>query len=598
MYYLENSHNSRIKEGLLKGWYYMSLLKDMQSTVIKYAEVLSQVLRVDVEIVDDKLYRIAGTGMFASRVSDYMAEEGHVYKEVMKSRERQIVMDPGNHPICRFCTKQGVCDETFEMSMPIKMYEEIIGVIGLVCFTEEQKEHILSNLDIYTEFLEQISDLIASKAREGLEVKKMKNLIEMLSNTIEKIEQGVLIIDENNKISNMNSTANKMLELEKTPLYIDNISETGNEILNFTEYELTIDKNKYYILGEEHKIITGVSTFDRAYIFTNISTLEAISTSVSTSKENMGLKNIIGESKEMVAIKNKVKKIKTSNSTVLITGESGTGKELFARGIHMESDRRDNAFVAINCAAIPDTLLESELFGYVKGAFTGADPKGKIGKIEFANNGTLFLDEIGDMPLYLQSKLLRVLEEREIIRLGSNTPTPVDIRVIAATNKDLEILIEEKMFREDLYYRLNVIPFQIPPLRDRKDDIRIIADHFGEKYSRLFKKENVIFSDEVWDCFLNYDWPGNVRELENVVEYAMNMVESNGVVYLYNLPKTILHRESEISTTLSLEAMEKEYIKKALSLYGDSQEGKEKAAEELGIGIATLYRKIKKYAIS
>ena len=575
----------------------MSLLKDMQSTVIKYAEVLSQVLRVDVEIVDNKLYRIAGTGMFASRVSDYMAEEGHVYKEVMKSRERQIVMDPGNHPICRFCTKQGVCDETFEISMPIKMYEEVIGVIGLVCFTEEQKEHILSNLDIYTEFLEQISDLIASKAREGLEVKKMKNLIEMLSNTIEKIEQGVLIIDENNKIGNINSTANKMLGLEKTPLYIDNISETGNEILNFTEYELTIDKNKYYILGEGHKIITGVSTFDRVYIFTNISTLEAISTSVSTTKENMGLRNIIGENKEMVAIKNKVKKISSSNSTVLITGESGTGKELFARGIHMESDRRDNAFVAINCAAIPDTLLESELFGYVKGAFTGADPKGKIGKIEFANKGTLFLDEIGDMPLYLQSKLLRVLEEREIIRLGSNTAIPVDIRVIAATNKDLETLIEEKMFREDLYYRLNVIPFQIPPLRDRKDDIRVITYHFGKKYAKLFRKGQVHFSDEVWECFVNYDWPGNVRELENVVEYAMNMVESNGTVSLHNLPKTILNKESGVNTTLLLEAMEKEYIKKALSLYGENQEGKERAAEELGIGIATLYRKIKKYGI-
>ena len=575
----------------------ISLLRDMQSTVIKYAEVLSQILRVDVEIVDDRLYRIAGTGMFASRLNEYMEEEGHVYKEVMRSGERQIVMDPGNHPICRFCIKQENCDETFEISMPIKMHEEVIGVIGLVCFTEEQREHILSNLNIYTEFLEQISDLIASKAREGLEVNKMKNVIEMLSSTIEKIEQGVLIVNDQNKISNINSTGIKMLDLENRPEYIDKINKTGNEILNFTEYELTIGNEKYYILGEEHRIITGVSSFDSVYVFTNISTLEAISTSISTTKENMGLENIIGKSNEMLAIKNKIKKIRSSNSTVLITGESGTGKELFARGIHMESDRRENAFVAINCAAIPDTLLESELFGYVKGAFTGADPKGKIGKIEFANKGTLFLDEIGDMPLYLQSKLLRVLEEREIIRLGSNTGTPVDIRVIAATNKDLEALIDEKIFREDLFYRLNVIPFQIPPLRERKDDIRIITHHFGEKYSRLFRKDNVAFNDEVLDYFLEYDWPGNVRELENVVEYAMNMVESNGLVTLLHLPKSILENENEIAASLSLEKVEKEYIKKALSLYGDSQEGKEKAADELGIGIATLYRKIKKYAI-
>jgi len=575
----------------------ISLLKDMQTTVIKYAEVLSQVLRVDVEIVDDKLYRIAGTGMFVSRLNEYMGEEGHVYKEVMRSGERQIVMEPGHHSICRFCSKQGTCDETFEISMPIKMHEEVIGVIGLVCFTEEQREHILSNLDIYTEFLEQISDLIASKAREGLEVKKMKNVIEMLSNTIEKIEQGVLIVDENNKINNVNSTAIKILGLEYAPKNIDKIIKTDNEILGFTEYELIINGKRYSILGEEHKIITGVSSFDTVYIFTNIDTLEAISTSVSTSKENMGLGNIIGESDKILAIKNKIKKIRTSNSTVLIIGESGTGKELFARGIHMESDRKDNPFVAINCAAIPDTLLESELFGYVKGAFTGADSKGKIGKIEFANKGTLFLDEIGDMPLYLQSKLLRVLEEREIIRLGSNSPTSVDIRVIAATNKDLERLIEEKMFREDLFYRLNVIPFQIPPLRERKDDIRVITYHFAKKYSGLFNKGGVSISGEVWDYFLNYDWPGNVRELENIVEYAMNMVEANGVVTLAHLPKSLMDKKIEASTTLSLEVMEKEYIIKAISLYGETQEGKEKAAEELGIGIATLYRKIKKYGI-
>lgn len=575
----------------------MSLLMDMQSTVIKYAEVLSQVLMVDVEIVDDKLVRIAGTGMFKDQLSRNMEDEGHVYKEVVKSGEKQVIFDPGENPICKLCYKQGNCDETFEVSAPIKLDKEVIGVIGLVCFTLEQREHIMNNFGIFTEFLEQISDLISSKAREGLEVRKMKNIIEVLSSTIEKVEQGVLIVNEKNKITNINGTAQKMLGLKNIPKYIDQINITGNEILNFTEYEVVIDKKEYYILGEEHKIITGVSSFDKVFIFTNISTLEAISTTVSASKENMGLEDIIGENEEILAIKNKVKKIMDSNSTVLITGESGTGKELFARGIHMESNRSNNAFVAINCAAIPDTLLESELFGYVKGAFTGADPKGKIGKIEFANNGTLFLDEIGDMPLYLQSKLLRVLEEREIIRLGSNKPTSVDIRVIAATNKNLESLIEEKMFREDLFYRLNVIPIQIPPLRHRKEDLKTITHYFTNKYSGLFMKGDVKISDEVWDYFISYDWPGNVRELENVIEYAMNMAEIDGTLKLGHLPKSLLSREMEVNTSLSLEDMEKDYIIKALSLYGNTHEGKERAADKLGIGIATLYRKIKKYDI-
>lgn len=574
-----------------------SILKDMQETVIKYAEVLSQILRVDVEIVDRELFRIAGTGMFADRINENMGKEGHVYNEVMKTGKEQIVMEPGEHPICRFCHKQQNCDETFEISMPIKIDKEVIGVIGLVCFTEEQREHILGNLAIFTEFLEQISDLISSKAKEELEKYKMINLISVLSNIIEKVEQGIIVIDENNRISNINNMAMKILSLENNPQFIDYIKPTGQRILNFIEYELMINKKKYIILGEEYEVIKGPTTHDKVYIFTDLSTLENISTSVSTTKEHMSLDYIIGESGEIRRLKEKIKRLTASSSTVLIRGESGTGKELFARAVHMESNRRDNAFVAINCAAIPDALLESELFGYVKGAFTGADPKGKVGKVEFANGGTLFLDEIGDMPLYLQTKLLRILEEREVERLGSNTSIPVDIRVIAATNKDLESLIEQKMFREDLYYRLNVIPIEIPPLRERKEDIKTLTYFFTKKYSELFKKRNVSFSDEVWDYFYDYNWPGNVRELENVVEYAMNMVESNGVVTLSQLPRNILEEDNEEAYSLSLEKMEKRYIEKALSLYGEDQEGKQRAAEELGIGIATLYRKIKKYGI-
>lgn len=574
-----------------------SILKGMQGTVIKYAEVLSQILRVDVEIVDRDLVRIAGTGMFEDKINEDMGREGYVYSEVMKTGKEQIIVEPGEHPICRFCFKQQNCDETFEVSMPIKIHKEVIGVIGLVCFTQSQREHILDNLSIFTEFLEQISDLISSKANEELEKYKMVNLIAVLSNIVDKVEQGIIVINEHNQVGSINNMAIKILELETSPKAIDYIRPTGNEILNFIEYELRIDNKKYTILGEEHEVIKGPSSYDKIYIFTDISTLEALSTSMSTTKEHMSLDYIIGESEGIKRLKDKVKRLTASTSTVLITGESGTGKELFARAVHMESIRKDKAFVAINCAAIPDTLLESELFGYVKGAFTGADPKGKVGKIEFANGGTLFLDEIGDMPLYLQSKLLRVLEEREIERLGSNTSVPVDIRVIAATNKDLESLIEEKMFREDLYYRLNVIPIQIPPLRERKEDIKTIVYFFAKKYSKLFKKRNIIFGDDVWDYLYNYNWPGNVRELENAVEYAMNMVEDNGVITANLLPRNILEEEGIGDISLSLEEMEKRYIEKALELYGNSQEGKQKAANELGIGIATLYRKIKKYRL-
>lgn len=573
----------------------------MQETVIKYAEVLSKVLRVDIEIVDENLYRVAGTGKFAEKINENMGQEGHVYKEVMRSGKEQLVMDPGEHPICKFCSKQGNCDETFENSMPIKVDDRVIGVIGLVCFTEEQRKHILDNLNIFGEFLGQISDLISSKAKEELEKNKILDMISLLNNIIERVDQGIIIVDGDRQIINLNHMAMKILGLENSPLSIESITRTGQEILGLCEYELKVSNRTYTILGEEQEIKNNPKNIYRVYIFTDISTLENMSASISLTREHMDLDYIVGSSKELIKVKDKIKRISLSGSTALIRGESGTGKELFARAIHMESSRRDNAFVAINCAAIPDALLESELFGYVKGAFTGADPKGKVGKIEFANGGTLFLDEIGDMPLYLQTKLLRVLEEREVERLGGNRSIPVDIRVIAATNKDLEGLIEEKLFREDLYYRLNVVPINIPPLREREGDIKILTYFFAEKYSKLFKKKNVSFSEEVWDYFSKYRWPGNVRELQNVVEYIMNMVEDRGLIGLENLPKNILDMdqglEPERKKTLSLEEMERAYIEEALALYEDNKEGKKKAADDLGIGIATLYRKLKKYEL-
>lgn len=206
----------------------------------------------------------------------------------------------------------------------------------------------------------------------------------------------------------------------------------------------------------------------------------------------------------MQKLKKTIKKIASSTSTVLVSGESGTGKELVARAIHNESNRREEPFIAINCAAIPDSLLESELFGYVKGAFTGADPMGKMGKFELANKGTIFLDEIGDMPLSLQTKLLRVLQERKVIRIGSNKQVNIDVRVIAATNKNLIDLIEEDKFREDLYYRLNVIPIEIPPLRERIEDIKLLTDFFIKKYLSLFNKDfmKIKIDKQVWDVFL------------------------------------------------------------------------------------------------
>ncbi len=270
--------------------------------------------------------------------------------------------------------------------------------------------------------------------------------------------------------------------------------------------------------------------------------------------------------------KENIQKIANTNSTVLITGESGTGKELVARSLHSHGNRRNKPFVVINCSAIPDTLLESELFGYVKGAFTGASQNGRMGKFELANTGVIFLDEIGDMPLYLQAKILRVIQEKKIERIGSNKSIDLDIKIIAATNVDLEKKIMEQKFRGDLYYRLNVIPIKLLPLRERKEDIIPIINSLIDKYNRLSDKYvHSIDEDVKKSSYSSYEWPGNVRELENVMELMISMSGSNGVISLDLLPENIPHHfdtdSSSVEELLVNDKSELEDFEKVKSLY-------------------------------
>ena len=320
---------------------------------------------------------------------------------------------------------------------------------------------------------------------------------------------------------------------------------------------------------------------------------------------------IIGESAPMQRVYMLIDRVKDIDTNVLITGESGTGKEMVATSIWRESDRRDKRFIALNCAAIPESIMESELFGYVKGAFTGADPNGRMGKFELANEGVIFLDEIGDMPLYLQSKLLRVLQERKIVRIGSNQLMDIDVRVIAATNKDLKKMVREKRFREDLYYRLDVIPLRVAPLRERLEDIEDLTLFYSQRFARKFGKKAPRLTEEVMDALKGYRWPGNVRELENAVEYMVNLMGEDGTLDVSMLPEDIRtgSREAAAPTEngpgkqtgagqiLSLRELEKNAIRQALLQCGNHTAGKAMAARKLGIGMATLYRKIQQYGL-
>ncbi len=305
--------------------------------------------------------------------------------------------------------------------------------------------------------------------------------------------------------------------------------------------------------------------------------------------------DILGNSAELKKAIQVAEKAARSNSTVLLLGESGTGKELFAHAIHFASPRREKPFIKVNCAAIPENLLESEFFGYAKGAFTGA-VKSKIGKFELAHGGTIFLDEIGDMNLNLQGKLLRVLQEMEFERVGGNQTIRVDVRVIAATNRNLRELIRQGRFREDLYYRLNVVEITVPPLRVRKEDLPILVNNLIVKLNRKLGKKVKGLSRDAEEVLYSYDWPGNVRELENVVERVMVTVDGeiltkNNFVQHVSQFKTVPERDIDL---LPIDKMEQIMIKKALSKYGSTVEGKRRAAQALNISLATLYNKLKK----
>lgn len=312
--------------------------------------------------------------------------------------------------------------------------------------------------------------------------------------------------------------------------------------------------------------------------------------------------SILGESQSIKDMKHTIYKLAESPSTVLITGESGSGKELVAHSIHQYSHRSACPLICVNCAAIPETLLESELFGYTGGSFTGAKRNGSMGKFEAANHGTLFLDEIGELPLFVQAKLLRVLQEKEVTRIGGNSPIPIDVRVIAATNRNLEQMVRDGQFREDLYYRLNILNVNVPPLRDRKDDIPILINHFLNK---LCKTQGITkdLSKSAKNVLFSYDWPGNIRELSNIIERIYYMSDSN-TIELHDIPSQIIQnhvntRTKNATENDSLDAMlaylERDIVLETLE---KTNYNISKAASHLQIPRSRLYRILKRHNIN
>lgn len=339
--------------------------------------------------------------------------------------------------------------------------------------------------------------------------------------------------------------------------------------------DLEVFSNKLNVIERELKLYKNA--FDR----------------INSSKYDIN--DIVGECYVMSELKKSVSKVAKTNSNVLVLGESGTGKELFAHSIHSASTRKKAPFICVNCGSIPEQLIESELFGYDEGAFTGAKKGGKIGMFHAAHGGTVFLDEIGELPLAMQVKLLRVLQDREIQRVGSNVRESINVRVVAATNRNLSKMVQRGEFRSDLYYRLNVVTLHVPSLRERKEDIPLLSNVLLSKISKKERLGAISISKAAMDMMKKYDWPGNVRELENVLEGAVNFLDDDMKIHTKHLPVRITginHDESIVSLKSVVESAEKQAISNALLKYNSC---KAKVASELGICRTTLYEKMLKY---
>lgn len=444
--------------------------------------------------------------------------------------------------------------------------------------------------------------------------------IDILNTIMNSADERVVIIDKNGVITMMSNSYKEFIGcddpegkyvrkvIENTKLH--NILETGKvEVGDIQEIKGKQMISMRFPIKKDGQVIGAIGKV----MFKDISDLYKLNKKIDLMQKELefyknefsnkrkaiySIDDIIGKSEKIMQIKLLSRKIANTNSNVLIVGESGTGKELFAHSIHNLSNRYLGAFIKINCAAIPSELLESELFGYEGGAFTGANKKGKKGKFELANEGTIFLDEIGDMPLTMQGKLLRVIQEKEVERLGGNELKKIDVRIIAATNKNLEKLVRKGEFREDLYYRLNVMKITVPALKDRKDDIESLCEILISKVSKRLGIYVEGISEEAVGCLITYNWPGNIRELENVIERAINLLDSDLIIKVKHLPMRITENEKKYNYKKDrylkevIEEVEENIIRDCLI---KNNGNKNRTAKILGISRAGLYKKIDEY---
>jgi len=593
-----------------------SKLNAIQKDAQHVAEAISSSLELETEIVDETLTIVAGTGRYRDVIG--LKEEGgdthagYIYGRVVTRSKAEIVEDAPNDPKYDPSVHIGTTAELAEICCPIIAQGEVLGVIGLVAFNETQRDLLLKRKKQFVDFVHRMAELLASKAVEAETLQNITVVSNQLRTIIESVDNGILAVDNRGTIMHCNQLGANLIRRNRRDIIGKRISKiwTGSPIVevlrgghgyDWREESYQAANHTMHFMVTVKPVVMGSNIVGAVASFRDMADIRKKAYDMIVTVQPVGVDDIWGESPQIRKLRKTILQVAQSNATVLITGETGTGKGLVASAIHHSGPRLAGPFISVNCGAIPYNLIESELFGYSEGAFSGARKGGKPGKFELADSGTISLDEIGDMPLRLQPKLLHVIQTKIVERLGGIKPIPVNARVIASTNRNLERMIAESEFRKDLFYRLNVIPLHIPPLRVRKEDILLLLDRFLEKYCRNERKVLKSVTTDVKDLFLSYSWPGNVRELENSVEYMASM-EPGEIITMDRVPSRIKRKRPDmVSPDMSLDVLlqkyEEDLLRQKLAEIGDLPGKKEKLADMLQISRATLYRKLKKLGI-
>lgn len=558
-------------------------------------------LKITILIFDTDGYRIAATDRFKSQLNERVPQNYPALQSIRYNQTIQI-HSPGEEPICEPCIFRKICEKKAALHLPLAYDDTILGTMSVFWYRKPETPlftPVIGNL--------QKSVIAAFRIRENRLLQSNSSVfdLEEFESISNRMEDGVLLLDQNFFVLSINNYALRKFDRERYLVvgkhissYLPALSQDILTAQNTGMLPIAVDNQIIEINYRLFKPEPSVRSY--TYLL-----LLKTTTYWNGTEQAASHRKIIGHSPQMLSAINTGKQVAKTHATVLIQGESGTGKDLIAQLIHENSPRADKPFVAVNLSAIPEQLLESELFGYESGTFTGASKNGKIGLFQAAHTGTIFLDEIGELSLPFQVKLLRVLENKSIRRIGNSTEIPIDVRVIAATNQDLKKLVEEHHFRADLYYRLNVIPLTLPSLRERKEDLDLLCPHFIEIFNREFGTEIWGIEPGVLPLLRNYDWPGNIRELKNIIEYAVAMetthyIRVNTIASRFPADIGYANRsdhEPSASTTPSPRDAERQLIIDALNRCGWTTAGKRLAAKELGTSMSTLYRKIKEYEI-